>query len=956
MDILRLRQRSPSNYYPWMILSDLLALITMIINFSNFDLARRDAFTLLESKSSLLPDTFVYYFMTSLGMIILDRIIYLKRAIRVKFVYLVVEVIGIHIYILIILLISPQIYSDDNRRMTVGLFIWYIARGIHMLSSAFQVRDGYPKFIVGDVMMKSNPVSWALYVGYFYTVPVFEIATILDWTFTSTTLTLLDFYILKTINYYLYFIKGMRKLEAILYECHLEDLPLISDREYNYLIKYFAFDIYAQNFIKSLGAETIVKATLSCRGMIHYAHPDWKGQLIQLANESINGLKLKSRIYLRRMRIQEQTDNLLKKTDTTPLETAREWEMEMEQQELEHLSNVLKSANCSDTFEMDISEIVRPLITVPNGDLMYENPTIADEQFSHRFTYFNYSFKYMTRLVLKPDCTEGSASHVVMLEQYGVSHDGSTIGTMEEPRFFFFVSKVSSSYLRLLNISTPSLVMTFAMVYLLSFKLRDILMTKPFELTFRELGDPSRLIRLCTSISIAREAKLYDLEHDLYGKLIYILRSSEALIQPMKRTFREKSARNSCSNCQIMQFKIEILNAKLDELQVKHKGCTNSHISNNSKITVGNAKKSIKMFARTTDVINWKAQCVSYLVNSLSRPVIYSPKFTIFDESYICQLYPLIDLSIFFNSEKIKQAQRMLTSLLKRNLKKEFKQLREDALSQESTFQSEIEQYQNEKDKLREQLYDVEHKIIDLNAALQKNCNEGVELLAVKQNVEKRFKEKLEKQKTEVENATKERMEKIERQCHLTALEIVQYELMLKKAHEENMELYYRFYKTDNSLQSVKFSAAEPANFQRQLKEKLGTLVKKFRNEASNSKKKMMMYVLNNFEAAVKVILSDQPHFCYLIKSGITLAFAGNEEINEGSKITIAHSSRKKSGRKEKKKTLTDCKELTSKIHSLLEFYQKRTEKLTNSVWHITNCMGRMEQIMVMLTKSNFRF
>lgn len=50
--------------------------------------------------------------------------------------------------------------------MTAGLFVWYIARGIHMLSSAFQVRDGYPKFIVGDVMMKSNPISWALYVGF----------------------------------------------------------------------------------------------------------------------------------------------------------------------------------------------------------------------------------------------------------------------------------------------------------------------------------------------------------------------------------------------------------------------------------------------------------------------------------------------------------------------------------------------------------------------------------------------------------------------------------------------------------------------------------------------------------------------------------------------------------------------------------------------------------------------
>ncbi|VDN08425.1 unnamed protein product [Thelazia callipaeda] len=76
--------------------------------------------------------------------------------------------------------------------------------------------------------------------------------------------------------------------------------------------------------------------------------------------------------------------------------------------------------------------------------------------------------------------------------------------------------------------------MTFAMIYLLSFKLRDILMTKPFELTFREIGDPARLIQLCSSITIGkftRETKLYDLEHDLYGKLIYILRSSESLIR-----------------------------------------------------------------------------------------------------------------------------------------------------------------------------------------------------------------------------------------------------------------------------------------------------------------------------------------------------------------------------------------------------------------------------------------
>lgn len=40
--------------------------------------------------------------------------------------------------------------------------------------------------------------------------------------------------------------------------------------------------------------------------MVHYIHPGWEAQLMQLANESTNGLKLKSRIYLRRMRIKEQ--------------------------------------------------------------------------------------------------------------------------------------------------------------------------------------------------------------------------------------------------------------------------------------------------------------------------------------------------------------------------------------------------------------------------------------------------------------------------------------------------------------------------------------------------------------------------------------------------------------------------------------------------------------------------
>lgn len=49
------------------------------------------------------------------------------------------------------------------RRVSVGLFFWYLARSVHMLASAFQLRDGYPEIRTGYPLMKNNPFSWILY-------------------------------------------------------------------------------------------------------------------------------------------------------------------------------------------------------------------------------------------------------------------------------------------------------------------------------------------------------------------------------------------------------------------------------------------------------------------------------------------------------------------------------------------------------------------------------------------------------------------------------------------------------------------------------------------------------------------------------------------------------------------------------------------------------------------------
>ncbi|VBB29060.1 unnamed protein product [Acanthocheilonema viteae] len=210
--------------------------------------------------------------------------------------------------------------------------------------------------------------------------------------------------------------------------------------------------------------------------------------------------------------------------------------------------------------------------------------------------------------------------------------------------------------------------------------------------------------------------------------------------------------------------------------------------------------------------------------------------------------------------------------------------------------------------------------------------------------MEKRLRQRLEKQKIEVENALREKLMEMERQYELNTSEIVRYKAMLKKSHEENTELCYRWQRAAKLLEGIKFATTESENFQQRLEEKLGVLVKKFRNEANNSKTKMMTYVVDNFEAAMKVILSDEPNLHYFMQSNKDLTMVGNNELNKWSQITTENSSEKrKKSVKEEQKVLSDFKKFISNIDSLLKtFYQKQETELANSTSQI---IGRVEKI-----------
>uniref|UniRef100_A0A9J2Q5G7 Piezo non-specific cation channel R-Ras-binding domain-containing protein n=1 Tax=Ascaris lumbricoides TaxID=6252 RepID=A0A9J2Q5G7_ASCLU len=601
-DVFKPRCPLPSDYYPWMVVSHFVAIGVLILRFSDFDTAKRNVFSF--DGDLKLPDYFVVFFMISICELIVDRILHLRRAAKLKFVYLIIETLSTHAFVIVVLVIRQNDLNDVLQYSNIGIFFWYLARCVHMLASAFQVRDGYPQYMSGHSMRRNNPISWLLYTLSFFAVPLFEVCVVIDWTFTDTSLALFNFYTLETIDFYLYFINGLRKYELfyakkrgekttafvkvvlgggiilgflfilvcllmfisenafvaiylpqemdftlrladhpvrilasdfygnIIYQAHLQELLTINTSDFERLKNFFSDDLRSMALLEGCGERSMLDVRLPKESALWYVHPHWENELKRLLRDERREIKLKSRLALKRMHVREQLESFLQKSDIQTIEHTGEWDMQMSWKMRQKFAEVLDSKDCNASLTINITEIMPPLLMVPTeGNIRVPFPL-----FQRRHSYERLHFIYETSLVVASDCISSIPgqfiAHTMSITRTELESSGKPREINLRPRFVFFVAKVPSALTKkVLRSSVSSFVVLIVMVFLLSAKMRDVLMTKPFALPFNEIGDPGRLIQLCDDIFCARGARLYDLEHDLFGKLIYILRSSEALIQ-----------------------------------------------------------------------------------------------------------------------------------------------------------------------------------------------------------------------------------------------------------------------------------------------------------------------------------------------------------------------------------------------------------------------------------------
>lgn len=144
-------------------------------------------------------------------LIITDRALYLRKALIYKIVFHFISVIGIHIWMFFVI---PTITERTFNSLASPIF-FYITKCFYFLWSAYQIKCGFPKRILGNVLTKSfSLVNMILFKVYMNLPFLYELRTILDWVCTDTTMTLFDWLKMEDIFSDIYFIKSSRQMEA----------------------------------------------------------------------------------------------------------------------------------------------------------------------------------------------------------------------------------------------------------------------------------------------------------------------------------------------------------------------------------------------------------------------------------------------------------------------------------------------------------------------------------------------------------------------------------------------------------------------------------------------------------------------------------------------------------------------------------------------------------------------
>uniref|UniRef100_A0A3Q0SK86 Piezo type mechanosensitive ion channel component 1 (Er blood group) n=1 Tax=Amphilophus citrinellus TaxID=61819 RepID=A0A3Q0SK86_AMPCI len=209
-DILHSEYRAATDVYALMFLTDVIDFIIIVFGFWAFgkhSAAADIASTLSEDQ---VPEAFLVMLLIQFSTMIIDRALYLRKAVMGKLIFQVILVFGIHLWMFFIL---PAVTERKFNQNFVAQ-LWYFVKCIYFGLSAYQIRCGYPTRILGNFLTKKyNHLNLFLFQGFRLVPFLVELRAVMDWVWTDTTLSLSNWMCVEDIYANIFIIKCSRETE-----------------------------------------------------------------------------------------------------------------------------------------------------------------------------------------------------------------------------------------------------------------------------------------------------------------------------------------------------------------------------------------------------------------------------------------------------------------------------------------------------------------------------------------------------------------------------------------------------------------------------------------------------------------------------------------------------------------------------------------------------------------------
>ncbi|XP_039639627.1 piezo-type mechanosensitive ion channel component 1 isoform X3 [Perca fluviatilis] len=208
--ILHAEYRTATDVYAFMFLTDVIDFIIIVFGFWAFgkhSAAADIASTLSEDQ---VPEAFLVMLLIQFSTMIIDRALYLRKAVLGKLIFQVILVFGIHLWMFFIL---PAVTERKFNQNFVAQ-LWYFVKCIYFGLSAYQIRCGYPTRILGNFLTKKyNHLNLFLFQGFRLVPFLVELRAVMDWVWTDTTLSLSNWMCVEDIYANIFIIKCSRETE-----------------------------------------------------------------------------------------------------------------------------------------------------------------------------------------------------------------------------------------------------------------------------------------------------------------------------------------------------------------------------------------------------------------------------------------------------------------------------------------------------------------------------------------------------------------------------------------------------------------------------------------------------------------------------------------------------------------------------------------------------------------------